>query len=132
MAHLTVIAEVLDSLRRHSVNSIRTDQFLGIQYIPIGRVFRAGAGPQRSLLIRPLLFENLKAPILEQPFELLIDQASIGDGYLALENPEFLLLGAGNDGFHFVLEQLIYQHIHTTDKETGYLVATLDALVFAS
>jgi hypothetical protein len=61
-----VIAEALDGLERHRINSLRTDQLLGIQHIPVGRVFRAGAGPQGALRARSLLLENSKRWLAEE------------------------------------------------------------------
>ena len=78
-----MVAEVFDSLQRHGIDGIRPDQLLGIKNITVGRVFRAGTGPQWALHVRAAMFERLKARRVENALELLIDQASIGDGGFA-------------------------------------------------
>ena len=49
VAHSPMIAEVLDRCERHSIYCVRADQFLRIEYIPVRRIFRARARPERSL-----------------------------------------------------------------------------------
>src|SRR6266566_6639464 len=41
----SMIAKVLDRLKWHCVHGIGTDQLFGVEYITIGRIFRACASP---------------------------------------------------------------------------------------
>ena len=66
------------------------------------------------------LLECLKARSAEQPFELLVGEAGIGDGRFALERRELLLLGVIAGGFHLVLDQLVNQHIHAADEKARH------------
>src|SRR6266700_4645798 len=95
-----MLAEMLDRGEGHSVHRVGTDQFLDVQYIPVGRIFRACAGPQWPLDTRPPLLESSKARPAEQAFELLIGQAGIGDGDGALQGFELLPLNADANSFH--------------------------------
>ncbi len=57
-ADLSVVAEVLDGLKRHGINGMGAYQFLGVEHIAICGIFGARAGPQRSLRLCPAVFER--------------------------------------------------------------------------
>ena len=80
--HPAMIVEVLERFERHGVHGVRTNQFLDVQHIAVGWIFRARAGPQRPLDTRSLLLECRKARPAKQAFELLIDETSIGESNL--------------------------------------------------
>ena len=44
-AHLAMVTEVIDGLKRHSIHCAGTNQFLGIEYVTVGWILRAGASP---------------------------------------------------------------------------------------
>src|SRR5579859_5501759 len=45
VASATVVTEVLDCLQWHGIDGIGSNQFFCIQYVPIGGIFGASAGP---------------------------------------------------------------------------------------
>src|SRR6266702_191611 len=119
-SHPAMLAEVLDRLEWHGIHRVRTDQFLGVQHIAVGRIFRTGAGTQRSLHACATAPERLEARRAEEALELLVDQARIGNGRFALEGLEPRLLDGIMRGLGLVFEQLVHEHIHAADKEAGY------------
>src|SRR5947209_8976084 len=84
-AYLAVIAEVLDSLQRHGVYGLRTDQFLCIENVAVGRVLGAGAGPEWTLHPCARVLERLEARGAENALEVLIDQTRISNSRFPFE-----------------------------------------------
>src|SRR5436309_5442235 len=127
-----MLAEVLSRAECHRIHCIRSDQFLGIQHVPVGRIFRTRTRPEWSLDTCPLLLKCRKAWRTEQPFELLIDQASVGSGGFALQGFELLLFGALTGSFDPVLEQFVDKNIHAADKEAGHRGNAMNVLAFCT
>src|SRR5205085_5643581 len=88
------------------------------------------AGRQGPLDMRAPLFESRKALSAEQPFELLVGQAGIGNSRFALQRLELLLRGALTGSFDPVFEQFVDEHIHAADKKASHRSNAAD--VFAS
>src|SRR5579885_3596567 len=118
-AGVAVIAEVLDGFQRHGINGIGADQFFGVHDIAVGRVLRAGAGPQRSLHHCAAMLERLEARRVEDFLEILVDQAGIGDTGLALKRFESLLLGGVARCLDALVKQLIDERVDAADEEAG-------------
>src|SRR5436305_10645492 len=97
-----MLAEVLDRLKWHGIHGVRTGQFLCVQHIAVGRIFRARAGPERSLHACAAVVERPEAWRAEETLELLVDQARISDGRFALEGLEPLLPGGITRGLDLV------------------------------
>src|SRR5579875_3983817 len=119
VAYSAVIAEVLDGLQRHCVHGIRADQFLGIEHVAVCRVLGAGAGPERALHSCAGVLERFEARRAEDAFELLVDQAGVGDGRFPLQGFELLLLGGIAAGLDLFVQQFVNQGIDAADKEAG-------------
>src|SRR5258706_13172030 len=63
--------------------------------------------------------QRLEAWRAENVLEILVHQASIGNGSLALQGLQLLLFGTIIGGRNLILEQLIDKRIDTADEETG-------------
>ena len=93
VARLAVIAEGVERCRRHGVDGVGADQLLDIEHVAVVLVLGAGRGPQQPLRLCALGRELLPARPGEQPLVFLIGELGIGDGDLALQRGQPLLLG---------------------------------------
>src|SRR2546428_14117109 len=84
-ADATVITEVIDGLKRRGVHCVRTYQFLGIEDVAIGWILRAGTSPEWPLHMCTDMPEPLEARRTEDPLEVLVNQAGVGNRSLTLQ-----------------------------------------------
>src|SRR5438552_2325386 len=87
-SHPAMIAEAFDRFEGHGGHDVGTYQYLEIHHITVGRILHARAGPQRLLDTHTPLLECLKAWPSEQPFELVVCQAIIGDHLSRISSSE--------------------------------------------
>src|SRR6516165_6821145 len=81
----SMIAEVFDRFKWHSVHCVGTDQFFRVQYITIGWIFRACAGPQRPLHMSATMLECFETWCVKNAFKFLVNQPRICNGRSAFE-----------------------------------------------
>src|SRR2546428_5979733 len=85
VAHLAVIAEVLDGFERHGIYGMRADEFFRVEDVAVGGILSAGAGPEWALHVCSSLLERYKARRFEDTLELLVHEARVGDSGFAFK-----------------------------------------------
>ena len=116
---LAMVAECIERCRRHGVDGVGADQFLDIQHIAVVLVLGAGGRPQQTLRLGALGRELLPAGACEQPLVVLIGQLGVGDGDLALQRAQPLLLAGVIGPRDLVVELLVDRGIDAADEERG-------------
>jgi len=81
--YLAVLREESDSLPWKCIDRLRTDQWLNIHKSVVGRVLRAGAGPQEPLRARPSFFQGAPTSRGRQLLETPIRDLGVRDRTLA-------------------------------------------------
>ena len=117
VARLAMVAECIERCRRHGVDGVGADQFLDIQHVAVVLVLGAGGGPQQALRLGALGRELLPARAGEQALVVLIGQLGVGDGDLALQRAQPLLLAGVVGPCDLVVELLVDRAIDAADEE---------------
>src|SRR4029077_6899013 len=93
-------------LGRDGVDGVRADQLLDVVRVGVARVFGRRARPPLPRVARTCLLQLLPARAAEQLHEVLVCNLRVGDGGLAVQTLERLLLArlygrADHRGEHF-------------------------------
>ena len=119
VAHLAMVAEGLESCRRHGIDGVGADQLFDIEHVAIVFVFCAGRGPQQALRLGALGLELVPARPGEQVLVFLIGEFCIRDGDLALQRGKPLLLAGIVRLRDLLVEQFVDRAVDPADEEAG-------------
>ena len=119
VARRAVIAEGVERRRRHRVDGVGTDQLLDIEHIAVVLVLGAGGSPQQPLRLCAFGGELVPARAGKQPLVILVGHLGVGDGDLALQRGEALLLGRVVGRGDLVIELLVDRAVDPADEEGG-------------
>ena len=119
VAHLAMVAEGLESCRRHGIDGVGADQLFDIEHVAIVFVFCAGRGPQQALRLGALGLELVPARSGEQVLVFLIGEFCIRDGDLALQRGKPLLLAGIVRLRDLLVEQFVDRAVDPADEEAG-------------
>ena len=132
VARLAVIAEGVERRRRHGVDRVGADQLLDIEHVAIVLVLGAGRGPQQPLRFCAPGRKLVPARPGKQLLVFLIGELRVGDGDLALQRGQPLLLAGIVGAGDLLVELLVDRAVDAADEEArdardmGGIAAGLD------
>ena len=117
VARLAVVAEGVERRRRHGVDRVGADQLLDIEHVAIVLVLGAGRGPQQPLWFCAFGRKLVPARSGKQLFVFLIGELCVGDGDLALQRGQPLLLAGIVGARDLLVELLVDRAVNAADEE---------------
>ena len=111
---LPVLQEAVQGGGRHGVDGIGRDERLDVEYVAVGGVLGAGAGPQGPLHPRALGLQRLPSVSGGGLLEIAVGEGGVGDSCLAQQVRQLLLAR-----LHTGLKLPVHGDVHAADEEGG-------------